>query len=458
MDNGAGFGDRLRALRRSAELSKQELAERSGLSIRAISNLEAGRTQWPYPDSVGRLADALDLRDTQRSDFIAAAQRRLGHDPRPARTLAGHPRVPRLLTAPVRAFIGRGEELKTLSRMLGDPGEKTLVTVVTGTAGTGKTALATHWAHQAAGQFPDGQLSVNLHGSGPSGPPATPLDAARLLLDALGFPARGLPDTAEAQLGLYRSLLARKRILIILDNARDSAQVRPLLPGSPSCRVIVTSRIQLPGLTAIDAARPLTVNPLTTTEARQLLAQRLGQARTAADPAAVEQIIGSCAGLPLALCIVAARAELRPDQPLARIAADLACQPALDAFTDTTDPEADIRASFTWSYQQLDNDAARIFRLAGLHPVDSLEPHAIAALTGMTPQLARRTLETLARASLIEAAGGEHYTMHTLLRAYALEQAIQHREQDNRACATARFTHLRLAGNSEGKSPHPAFG
>jgi transcriptional regulator with XRE-family HTH domain len=452
MNDGAGFGDRLRALRRSAELSQQELAERSGLSIRTISNLEAGRTQWPYPDSVGRLADALGLRDTQRADFTAATQRRLGHDPRPARTCAGHPCIPQLLTAPVPAFTGRADELKTLSRMLGDPGGKTLVTVVTGTAGAGKTALATHWAHEATGQFPDGQLSVNLRGSGPSGPPVTSPDAARLLLEALGIPAGRLPDTAEAQLGLYRSLLAGKRILIILDNARDSAQVRPLLPGSPSCRVIVTSRIQLPGLTAIDSARPLTVNTLTTTEARQLLARRLGPARTAADPPAVEQIIGSCAGLPLALCIVAARAELRPDLPIARIAADLASQPALDAFTDTADPEADIRASFTWSYQQLDNDAARIFRLAGLHPVASLEPHAVAVLTGMTPELARRTLETLARASLIQAAGNEHYTMHTLLRAYALEQAIQHRDQENRDSATARFTHLTAVSPSSSPS------
>jgi transcriptional regulator with XRE-family HTH domain len=431
MDDGAGFGNRLRDLRRSSGLSQQELAERSGMSIRAISNLESGRTRWPYPGSVGRLADALALRDAERAVFTATAQRRLAHDPDPARPRQGHGHVPRLLPAPVPAFTGRASELKTLSSMLGAAGETTLVTAVSGTAGVGKTALVAHWAHQATGEFPDGQLSVDLRGTGPSGSPVTPPEAARLLLDALGFPARRLPDSAEAQLGLYRSVLAGKRMLIILDNARDTAQVRPLLPGSPTCRVIVTSRSQLPGLTAIEGARPLTVRALTNAKARELLAKRLGPARAVADPAATAQIISSCAGLPLALCIVAARAELRPDLPLARIADDLVSPPVLDAFTDMADPATDIRASLSWSYQQLDAPAARTFRLAGLHPGTSLEPAPIAALTSETPALARRALDTLARASLIQAWGHERYSMNTLLRAYALEQAIRHQERDN---------------------------
>jgi transcriptional regulator with XRE-family HTH domain len=438
-------------------LSQQELAERSGLSIRAISNLESSRTRWPYPDSVGRLADALGLRDTQRAEFTAAARRRLGHDLEPAQRRAGHVYVPRLLPASAPGFTGRTGELQTLSRMLDERGG-TLVTAVTGTAGAGKTALATHWAHRTAGEFPDGQLSVNLRGSAPSASPMTPSDAARVLLDALGVPARRVPETAEAQLGLYRSLLAGKKTLIIFDNARDSAQVRPLLPGSPSCRVVITSRNQLPGLTAIEGARPLTVHTLTSAEARQLLVRRLGPARLAADPPAADQIISSCGGLPLALCIVAARAELRPDLSLTRIAADLDSQPALDAFTDTTDPAADIRASFSWSYQQLDGGAARTFRLAGLHPATSLEPHAIATLTGVTPELARRALDALARASLIQATGQDRYSMHCLLRAYALEQAIRHREWESHVAATASFTHLRFPKNATGKSRNWAFG
>jgi transcriptional regulator with XRE-family HTH domain len=448
MDGGAGFGDRLRFLRRSSALSQQELAERSGLSIRAISNLESGRTRWPYPNSVGRLADALALRDDERAEFTAAAQRRLAYEPGPARPREGHAYIPRLLPAPVPAFTGRVSELMTLSRILSDPNGTTLVTAVTGAAGVGKTALAVHWAHQAAGEFPDGQLSVDLRGTGPSAAPLTSLDAVRLLLCAQGIPARRLPDPAEAQLGLYRSVLAGKRMLIILDNARDSAQVRPLLPGSPTCRVIVTSRHQLPGLTAIEAARPLTVPTLTDAEARQLLARRLGPAAIDAHPAAVAQLISSCAGLPLALCIVAARAELRPDLSLTRIAADLAGQPLLEAFTGLADPAADIRASFSWSYQQLDPLAASTFRLAGLHPGTSIEPAAIAALARVTPTLARRALETLARASLIQTRGHDRYSMNTLLRAYALEQAIRHQEHANRAAATAPLTQPRFAGTA----------
>jgi transcriptional regulator with XRE-family HTH domain len=432
-DQAGAFGEELRARRRSSALSQQELAERSGLSVRAISNLESGRTRWPYPNSVGRLADALALRDEDRAEFTAAAQRRLARQPDAARPRKGRGYIPRLLPAPVPAFTGRASELKTLSHMLGRPGAATLVTTVTGAAGVGKTALAVHWAHQAAAEFPDGQLLVDLGGTGPSAQPLTSLDAVRLLLGALGIPARQLPEPAEAQLGLYRSMLAGKRMLIILDNARDAAQIRPLLPGSPACRVIVTSRNQLPGLTAIEAARPLTVPALTDAEARQLLARRLGPAVVDAHPAAVAQLISSCAGLPLALCIVAARAELRPDLSLARLAADLASQPVLDRFTGMADPAADVRASFSWSYRQLDDLAARTFRLAGLHPGASIEPTAIAALARVTPALARRALETLARASLIQTRGHELYSMNTLLRAYALEQAIRHQEQGNRA-------------------------
>ena len=437
MDDGAGgFGDRLRACRRSTGLSQQELAERSGLSIRAISKLESGRTRWPYPDSVDRLADALGLRDAERAEFIAAAGRRLGHGAELTEACAGPLYVPRLLPALVPAFVGRADEMKTLSRMLGGPSATTLVTVITGTAGVGKTALAVRWAHQVAEEFPDGQLYVNLRGFSPSGTPLTPGDAAQVLLDALQIPAGRLPETVEAQLGLYRSLLAGKRMLVVLDNARSAAQVRPLLPGSPSCRVIVTSRDQLPGLTAIEAARPLTVNALTSAEARQLLVKRLGSVRLAADRHATDQIIGACAGLPLALGIVAARAELRPDLPLARIAMDLAGRRSLEAFTGMADPAADIRASFTWSYRTLDSDAARTFRLAGLYPGLDLEPHAVATLTGVTPELAGRTLDVLARANLIQAASQGPYTMNSLLRVYAREQAVRH-EGDSRAALTA---------------------
>ena len=436
-EEAGGFGDRLRACRRASGLSQQELAERSGLSVRAVSKLESGRTRWPYPDSVGRLAGALGLRDAERAEFIAAAERRLGHGAQPARPRADRVCVPRQVPAPVPAFTGRADELESLSRAGGETAGAALVTAITGTAGAGKTALAVHWAHQAAAGFPDGQLFLNLRGFGPAGAPLTSCDAARVYLDALGVRADRLPATAEAQLGLYRSLVAGKRLLIILDNARDAAQVRPLLPGSPTCRVIVTSRDQLRGLTVTQAARPLILNAFTGAEARQLLAGRLGSARLAADRHAVDQIISACAGLPLALCIIAARAELRPDLPLACIATELAAWPALDAFTETGDPAADIRAAFSWSYRQLDSDAARSFRMAGLHPGLALKPGIMAALTGTTTELAGRALDALARLSLIQAVRQEQYTMNRLLRAYAREQAVKHEESANHAAATA---------------------
>lgn len=438
MDDGAQeFGGVLRQRRRTSGLSQLELAERSGLSTRAISKLECGRTRWPYPDSVGRLADALGLRDTERAEFTAAARRRLGLREAAVRRRADPGGVPRLLPAPVPTFTGRIGESAALSRMLDEPGSPALVTAVTGTAGAGKTALVVDWAHRAAARFPDGQLFLDLRGFGPSGGPAAPEEAARVFLDALRVPADRLPATAEARLGLFRSLLAGKRMLVVLDNARNAAQVRPLLPGGSGCRVIVTSRDRLAGLTVTDGARPLAVGALSDTEARRLLAARLGAARLGADRPATDRIVASCAGLPLALCIVATRAQLRPDLPLARIAADLAAAPSLDAFTDRSDPAADLRAAFSWSYRQLDGDAALAFRLAGRHPDLGLEPDTIAALTGTTPELAGRALDALARASLIHTVGQERYTMNLLLRAYAGEQAAGHGDEWSRTAVTA---------------------
>ncbi|HET9173518.1 MAG TPA: helix-turn-helix domain-containing protein [Actinospica sp.] len=438
MDDGVeGFGGRLRSWRRTSGLSQQELAERSGLSTRAISKLESGRTRWPYPDSVGRLADALGLRDSERAEFTAAAQRRLGLRAAPPRQRADRGYVPRLLPAPIPAFTGRPGESAALSRMLDESGGTALVTAVTGTAGAGKTALAVNWAHRAAARFPDGQLFLDLRGFGPVGRPLAPEEAARVFLDALRVPADRIPATAEARLGLFRSLLAGKRMLVVLDNARNAAQVRPLLPGGSDCRVVVTSRDRLAGLTVTVAARPLAVGALTDAEARQLLAARLGASRLAAGRVATDRIVGLCAGLPLALCIVATRAELRPDVPLARLAADLAAAPLLDAFTDMTDPVADLRAAFSWSYRQLDGDAARAFRLAGRYPDLGLEPDAVAALGGTTPELAGRALEALARASVIQAVGQGRYTMNQLLRAYAGEQAARHDEERTRSAVIA---------------------
>jgi tetratricopeptide (TPR) repeat protein/transcriptional regulator with XRE-family HTH domain len=450
-DDAGSLGSRLRAYRRAAGLSQPELAERSGLSVRAISDLERDRTRWPYPNSLTRLADALELGGDARADLIGSAGRRLGQAAdggTPGRRAAstgvtGDRRraergrlVPHGLPAAVPAFVGRQAELDSLSRVLHQPGGTAVVTAIGGTAGVGKTALAVHWAHQVAAEFPDGQLFVNLRGFDPSEAPLTPADAARALLDALQVPADQLPGTVEGQLSLYRSLLAGKRMLVVLDNAHDAAQVRPLLPGYPTCRAVVTSRNQLTSLAAIEAARPLALDVLTAGEARQLLRHRLGDSRLAADPDAATQIITSCARLPLALCTVAARAAVHPDLPLAQVAAGLLTPSSLDAFTDGGDPAADVRTVLSWSYQQLDPDSARAFRLAGLHPGPDLERYALAALTGTTADEAGHLLDLLARVCLVQDTGPGRYGMHDLLRGYARELAAADGEQERRAAVT----------------------
>jgi tetratricopeptide (TPR) repeat protein/transcriptional regulator with XRE-family HTH domain len=462
MSREAGeFGALLRARRRSAGLSQQEMAERSGLAVRTISDLERGRTQWPYPDSVHRLADALELSGGPRAEFIAAAGRRLARAGQASRARpsgsgpardAGKRLVPRLLPAPVPGFAGRREQLSALTQVLHHPGGTAVIAAIGGTAGVGKTALAVQWAHQFAGEFPDGQLFVNLRGFDPSGAAMRPADAVRVLLDALEFPADRLPQTEEAQLGLYRSLLAGKRMLVLLDNARDVAQVRPLLPGSPTCRVVVTSRSQLTGLAAIEAARPLMLDVLTDNEAGELLQRRVGAARLAADPGAAAQIIGLCARLPLALCVIAARTAMQPDLSLAQIADDLAGSPSLDAFADSDDPAADVRAAFSWSFRQLGTGAARFFRLAGLPPGHDFDRYAVAALADATAGEAGRMLEVLTRACLIQRAGPARYGMHDLLRGYARELAdAQDGRDQQRAALTRLFDYyLYTAGTAMG--------
>ena len=233
--------------------------------------------------------------------------------------------VPRQLPTAVAGFAGRTAELEALTSLLEEaalPGGTVVISAIDGTAGIGKTALAVQWAHQVAGRFPDGQLYVNLRGFDPAGPPMEPAEAVRGFLDAFEVPAAPIPASLDAQAARYRSLLARRRVLVLLDNAHDANQVRPLLPGSPGSSVVVTSRNRLTGLIA-DGAHPLTVGVFTETDARQMLDRRLGEDRVAAQPQAVQQIIARCARLPLALSIVAARAAAHPDFPLTALAEEL---------------------------------------------------------------------------------------------------------------------------------------
>jgi DNA-binding SARP family transcriptional activator len=331
---------------------------------------------------------------------------------------------PAQLPADLPTFAGREAELSQLSEML-SPGSRLPRTVVicaiVGMAGIGKTAFAIHWAHRVANRFKDGQLYINLRGFDPSDPAVAPTDALRTLLSSLGVPAGDIPDGLDARAGMYRSILAGKRVLIVLDNARDVQQVRPLLPGSPGCLAMVTSRNPLAGLAMTEGARLLTLNLPSVLTAREALERRLGRNRVAAEPAAVEDIIELCGRLPLALAAVSARAAAHPDFSLASIAADLRHTPGrLDAFV-AAGVTADARTVFSWSYRHLSPHASRLFRLLPLHPSADITPAASASLLGVPPEEANRLVVELANAALITEHRPGRYSFHDLIRAYATE-------------------------------------
>ena len=371
--------------------------------------------------------------------------------------------VPAQLPPAVPGFTGRSAELATLDLLAGGaaaaaPAAGTgpvvpaavAVCAVSGTAGVGKTALAVHWAHRVAGGFPDGQLYVNLRGFDPAGTALDPGQALSGFLDALGVPAARIPADPDTRAALYRSLLAGKRVLVVLDNARSADQVRPLLPGSPGCLAIVTSRDQLAGLVATEGARPLPLDLLTTADARELLTRRLGEARVAGEPEAVGDIIAACARLPLALTIAASRAATSPGFPLAAVAAELseACC-ALDPFHGG-DHATDVRAVFSWSYRALSPHAARLFRLLGLHPGPGIAAAAAASLAAVPPGRARALLAELTRAHLLAEHAPGRYAFHDLLRAYASELAgAQERPADRDAAVHRLLDHyLHTASNA----------
>ena len=383
-------------------------------------------------EAAGRPAEALERYETVR---LRLAEQ-LGADPSPelrqvhadlltGRAPRGNRPVPRQLPAAVDGFAGREVELAALDAMLDPPGEPRssapLIAAIVGTAGVGKTTLATHWAHRVADRFPDGQLYVALRGYDPSAAAVRPEAAIRELLEALQVPPHRIPDGEAAQAGLFRSLVAGRRLLVLLDNARDADQVVPLLPGAPGCLVVVTSRDSLAGLVMTYGARPLTLDLLPPDEATRLLTRRLGQKRMAADPAAAEEIVRRCAGLPLALAIVAARAAIRPSHSLSAVADEL--RDALGAL----DRVADVRTIFSWSYGALGEPAARLFRLvAGLHPGADATMPAAASLAGVPVAQVRDPLAELVRANLLTEPAPGRYASHDLLRAYADELCQAH--------------------------------
>ncbi|HEX6686783.1 MAG TPA: BTAD domain-containing putative transcriptional regulator [Candidatus Limnocylindrales bacterium] len=327
------------------------------------------------------------------------------------------------IPADIPGFTGREDALRQLDASLeaaGDPPSTVVISTIGGCGGIGKTTLAVHWAHRARDRFPDGQLYLNLRGFDPGGQAMSPGEALRTLLDKLGVPPERLPSTLEGQAGLYRERLAGSRTLVLLDNARSVEQIRPLLPGSPGSMALITSRDDLAGLLATEGARPMWLAALDDDRARQLLARRLGPDRLEAEPEAVDTIVATCAGLPLALAIVAARAATRPGFPLSAFAGELVSGPPLDALS-ISDPATDVRAVFSWSYKALAQPAARLFRLLGLHPGPDIGLDAAANLARLPIPQTRRLLAELTAAHLLTEHAPGRYAFHDLLRAYANE-------------------------------------
>ncbi|MGY0055266.1 AfsR/SARP family transcriptional regulator [Streptomyces sp. LZ34] len=377
---------------------------------------------------------------------------------------------PAQLPADLAVFSGRQAELTRLlgihPRAAAFPQAAT-IGVISGMAGIGKSTLAVHWAHQVADRFPDGQLYINLRGFDPSGSVMRPAEAIHGFLHALGVPPQSVPEGLDALAALYRSLLADRRVLVLLDNARDTDQVRPLLPGAPGCLTVVTSRDQMLGLVAGQGARPVPLELPPVTDARASLARRIGRDRAAAEPQALEEIIALCGRLPLALAVVAARAAIHPGVPLADIAAELRLtHGSLTAFSGT-DSTSDARAAFSWSYDALSPEAARTFRLLALHPGPDLTAGAAASLVGLPVRRTRTLLTEITRAHLLTEPTPGRYTFHDLLRAYATELVEDQDTDTSRRRARRRildhYTHtahtaaLRLSPDEDLIPPEPAM-
>ncbi len=367
--------------------------------------------------------------------------------------------VPAQLPSDVHGFTGRHDELDELDRMLIDADDQStavVISAVAGTAGVGKTALAVRWAHRARDAFPDGQLYVDLRGYGPDPPIPAGKALARFLAN-LGVAGRDIPLDVDDRAARYRTEINGRRMLVVLDNAASVEQIRPLLPGTPSCSVVVTSRDSLLGLVALHGGRRLDLGLLPLPDAVTLLHKLIGE-RVEAEPGAAATLATQCARLPLALRVAAELATARPTTPLADLVRELADQAQRLRLLDAGgDPRAAVRVVFSWSYKYVSADAARAFRLAGLHPGSDLDVYAAAALTNTTVDGAKLALDVLARAHLMHPTGPGRYGTHDLLRAYACDLAkSQDSEADRRTALTRLFDYYLAAAATAMDALSPA--
>lgn len=435
--SGEALAARLNALRAMTGLSLRELQQHTHSSDSSLSRYFAGRIRPPW-SVVQALCKLAGEDPTTVRPLWAAAGR---HFPPPPAAVpqaaAAITTVPRQLPAAPRHFVGRTAETAAMSRSLAETSSPLFVIV--GAGGIGKSALALAWAHSAAADFPDGQLYVNLRGFDPVGVPVPPDECLGGFLDALGVPAERRPASRAERAAAFRTLTADKKLLVLLDNAADSDQVRELLPGGPACLTIVTSRTRLAGLVASEGARPLGLTPLPEDEAFTYLQARLGADRVDREHTALEQLVTYCGGLPLALAVVTARLVLEPDLDAAALAARLGDSRAALSELAVADDAVDLRAVFSWSHRMLTPAAASLFSTLGLHPGPSFSAATVLAVAAAPGPEAEAALRELVGTHLLSADADGRYRFHDLVRLYAAERAETDLNESGRRDARRRI-------------------
>jgi tetratricopeptide (TPR) repeat protein/transcriptional regulator with XRE-family HTH domain len=431
------FGAWLRRQRITAGLTQEELAERSGLSVRAISDMERGRTTRPRRVTLSQITDALELPEAER-EAVANAARRMAREAAPTQSALAQ------LPADLTDFTGRHEQVALLTGLLasahiGEGAQAVPVSAIAGAAGMGKTALAVHAAHAVAAHFPDGQFYLSMRGS--SAEPVPPGNALARLLRDLGTDPAAIPADESERAARYRSLVAGQRLLIVLDDARDAAQVRLLLPGTASCAVLVTSRNSMHDL---ESARVLELDTLTHGDAAALFARLVTPARTAREPVAVREVLAACGGLPLGIRIAAARIAARPGWSVTTLAERL--RDARNRLDELQTGDLAVRASFMVSYANLRpvtgdarGHAASVFRRLALADGSDIGLHAAAVLADLPLAQADQALESLVDAHLLQSAVPHRYRCHDLLRVYATERVLAEEGESQRDEAIHRM-------------------
>lgn len=437
----------LRTLRRRfasrrghALLTYRELATRTGLSRSAINDYFTGKV-LPPTDRFDILLTVFEVASHERP-ALATARDRVEEHLRIGRSTRASPRrrVPHELPSTVSAFTGRAAELAELDRLADTSAgsETSGVAVVWGTAGVGKTALATHWGQRNRYRFPDGELYLDLQGYH-FGRPLDPTDALARMIRGLDGPDARFPDSVEERAAWFRTLLADRKVLVVLDNAVSTEQVRDLLPGNGAFTV-VTSRTSLTSLVVRSGARRIDLDLLPHEDAIDLLRAVLGPDRVAAEPDSAVTLVERCAHLPLAVRIAAEHIASRPKLSLGALVRELEEEP-LDLFDFVGDDHTAPRVVFSWSYRHLPDHAATAFRRLGLHPGQDLDPSSVAALCGIDSATARRTLRLLVSASMVSEPDHDRFVVHDLLRSYAAELALREDAAVVRAAMTRLIKH-----------------